>query len=75
MNKERKLYDKFVDKLLDLLNNPGISDKELRIILNFLESQNIQANPDTNESLKDLKEKIEDLDLPFSIEEMPTEII
>ena len=70
--KEQKLYDKFVDKVLELLEKAEITDKELRVILNFIESQNLQANPDENERLKELKEKFT-LDLPFDIEELPLE--
>lgn len=69
MDKERKLYNKFLDKLNELLDNPDITDKELRIILNFLENQNIQANPETNEGLQSLITKIED-ELPFDVEEL-----
>lgn len=69
MDKERKLYNKFLDKLDELLDNPDITDKELRIILNFLENQNIQANPETNEGLQSLMHKIED-ELPFDVEEL-----
>ena len=46
-----------------------MSDKELRIILNFLEANNIQANPETNEGLKTLVSRFED-ELPFSTEEL-----
>ena len=70
--KEQKLYDKFVDKLLELLEKEEITDKELRVILNFIESQNIQANPDENEKLNELKNKLK-IDLPFDTEELPLE--
>lgn len=69
MDKERKLYNKFLDKLDELLNKPNITDKELRIILNFLANQNIQANPETNEGLQSLMTKIEN-ELPFDVEEL-----
>lgn len=72
MDKERALYNKFVDKLNDLLDNPNVTDKELRIILNFLEANNIQADPDKHEGVKDLVSRIED-ELPFSIEELEVE--
>lgn len=70
--KEQKLYDKFVDKLLELLEKEEITDKELRVILNFIESQNLQANPDVNEGLNALVNKIK-IDLPFDTEELPLE--
>lgn len=70
--KEQKLYDKFVDKLLELLEKAEITDKELRVILNFIESQNLQANPDENKGLNELKNKLK-IDLPFDTEELPLE--
>lgn len=69
MDRERALYNKFLNKLNELLDNPDVSDKELRIILNFLEANNIQANPETNEGLKTLVSRFED-ELPFSTEEL-----
>lgn len=72
MDKERLLYNKFLDKLNELLDNPDVSEKELRIILNFLENNNIQADPNTNKGLKDLSEKIE-YELPFCMEELEIE--
>lgn len=69
MDRERALYNKFLNKLNELLDNPDVSDKELRIILNFLEANNIQANPETNEGLKSLVSRFED-ELPFSTEEL-----
>lgn len=72
MDKERRLYNKFVDKLNELLDSPEVSDKELRIILNFLEANNIGANPETNEGLKELAAKLED-ELPFIHEEYEVE--
>lgn len=69
MDKERALYNKFLDKLNALLDNPDVTDKELRIILNFLEANNIQADPQKNEGLKELMSKYEE-ELPFSEEEM-----
>ena len=70
--KEQKLYNKFVDKLLEILEKEDISDKELRVILNFIESQNLQANSDINEGLNELANKFK-LDLPFDTEELPIE--
>lgn len=70
--KEQKLYDKFVDKLLELLDKEEITDKELRVILNFIESQNLQASPEANEDLNSLANKFK-LTLPFDTEELPLE--
>ena len=70
MKKERKLYDKFVDKLLELLDDPDITDKELRVIQNFLADNHIEANEETNEGLKELVNKFE---LPFDVEELEVE--
>lgn len=73
MKKEQILYNKFVDKLNELLDKPDITDKELRIILNFLTDNNIGANPEENEHLKGLIKKYEETDLPFDDEELPLE--
>ena len=70
--KEQKLYDKFVDKLLEILEKEEVTDKELRVILNFIETQNLQANPDENEGLNKLAEKFK-IELPFDTEELPLE--
>lgn len=70
MDKERILYNKFVDKLLELLDNPDITEKELRVVLNFLDNNNIQADLSNNKGLQELSEHFE-LDLPFEVEELP----
>ena len=70
MDIERKLYNKFVNKLLELLDNPDIEVKELKVILDFLDNNNIQANPERHEQLKDLANKF---DLPFCDEELEVE--
>lgn len=69
MNKERELYNKFVNKLTELLDNPDITAKELTVILDFLKANNIQATED-NEGLKSLINKF---DLPFDVNELPVE--
>ncbi len=43
MDKEQQLYDKFVDVLIEVLNNEPTA-KDLDVILKFLQSQNIQAS-------------------------------
>ena len=44
MDKERILYDAFVDILLDKIQNGEAAPKELEIVMNFLKNNNIQAN-------------------------------
>ena len=44
MDKERLLYDSFVDTLLDKVKSGVASPKELEIVMNFLKNNNIQAN-------------------------------
>lgn len=72
MDKERELYNKFLNKLNELLDNPDITDKEMRIILNFLENNDIKANPETNQELQKLNEKFS-TELPFDLDELPIE--
>lgn len=72
MDKERELYNKFLNKLNKLLDNPDITDKEMRIILNFLENNDIKANPETNQELQKLNEKFS-TELPFDLDELPIE--
>lgn len=66
MDKEQKLYDKFLNVLLEKLDNPEITEKELKIILDFLDNNNIQANMETNKDLNNLATKF---NLPFEVEE------
>ena len=44
MDKERKLYDAFVDNLLIKVQDGTATPKELEIVMNFLKNNNIQAN-------------------------------
>lgn len=69
MEKERKLYDKFVDVLNEKLDNPEISAKELDVIANFLKNNNIQATT-KHKGLKDIAEKASNI-LPFDSDEIP----
>lgn len=66
MDKEQKLYDKFVDVLNDILDGEP-TPKELDIILNFLKNNNIQATP-KNKGLANLAERM--TQLPFDDEEL-----
>ena len=61
MEKEQKLYDKFVDILLDKLDGE-ITPKELEIVMKFLDNQNIQATQ-THQGLNEITEKV--MNLPF----------
>ena len=72
MERERKLYDKFINKLDKILDNPDVTDKELKIILDFLKDNNIGANPEAHTGLKSLLSRFDD-ELPFDIEEFPIE--
>ena len=40
MDKERKLYDAFVDTLLSKVQNDSATPKELEIVMNFLKNNN-----------------------------------
>ncbi len=65
MDKERKLYDKFVDVLNDILEGEP-TPKELEIVMNFLKNNNIQATV-TNKGVANLTDKI--MQLPFDNED------
>lgn len=65
MDKERKLYDKFVDVLNELLDGEP-TPKELEIVMNFLKNNNIQATI-TNKGVANLTNKI--MQLPFDNED------
>lgn len=67
MKKEQLLYDKFVDKLNNILDGEP-SPKELEIVMNFLKNNNIQASI-TNKGLSNIADKV--MKLPFDEEEMP----
>ena len=66
LSREQRLYDKFVDTLLDKLNSNEVTPKELEIVMKFLDNQNIQAN-DRHKGLSNLKTTME---LPFEDEEI-----
>lgn len=72
MDKERLIYDLFTDKLINLLKSDEITDNQLRVILKFLEDNNISANPSKNEKVRELAEELE-LDIPFDTDEVPLE--
>lgn len=68
MEKEQQLYDKFVQTLLNKLQEGTATPKELEIVMNFLKNNNIQASP-KHSGLSALAN--EALELPFSDDEMP----
>lgn len=69
MNKERELYDKFVDVLLEKLDVEP-SPKELEVIMKFLQNNNIQATL-TNEGLNKLAHKATQLPFDDEDDELP----
>lgn len=72
LSREQKLYDKFVDTLLEKLDNDEITAKELEIVMKFLDNQNIQAS-NKHQGLSELAENA--MKLPFEDEdELPTNI-
>lgn len=66
MEKERKLYDAFVDIMLEKIESGEISPKELEITMNFLKNNNIQASVKHNGLSALVKSAA---DLPFEEEE------
>lgn len=65
MDKERDLYDKFVDVLSDRLDSEP-TPKDLEVILKFLQNNNIQATT-KHSGLSELASKA--TSLPFEDEE------
>ena len=62
MSKEQDLYDKFVDVLLDKMDEEPTA-KDLEVVMKFLQNQNIQASPTKHTGLNELTTK-----LPFEDE-------
>lgn len=71
MEKERKLYDKFVEVLNKILQGEP-SPAELKIIKEFLHDNNITALKDKHNGLNELSGKI--VKLPFNDEEIEDEV-
>lgn len=70
MDKERKLYDAFVDTLLSKVQNDSATPKELEIVMNFLKNNNIQATT-KHKGLSNLAKSA--TELPFEDEdELPS---
>lgn len=70
MDKERELYNAFVDTLLEKVQDNTATPKELEIVMNFLKNNNIQANL-KHQGLSELASKA--TALPFEDEdELPT---
>ena len=76
MEKERELYNKFIDCLIELLESDGTDPKILNVILNFLKNNNIQVT-EANEGLKQLQTSLisklpfDDVDLVLKPDEGP----
>lgn len=68
MEKERKLYDKFIDCLINQLESDEPDPKILNVILNFLKNNNIQAT-EAHEGLKQLQTSLISK-LPFDDEDL-----
>lgn len=66
MEKERQLYDKFVEVLIKKVDSGNATPKELEIVMNFLKNNNIQASQ-THKGLSDLASKT--TQLPFEDED------
>lgn len=66
MEKERQLYDKFVDVLNDALDNDP-SPAHLKIVREFLSDNNINALPEAHKGLGVLADKANKL--PFDEED------
>lgn len=62
MTKEQDLYDKFVDTLIEKLDNEPTA-KDLEVVMKFVQYQNLQADKGKHSGLKDLETK-----LPFEDE-------
>lgn len=68
MEKERELYDSFVNILLKKVSDASATPKELEIIMNFLKNNNIQAS-NQHKGLSELTNIA--LNLPFDDNEIP----
>lgn len=62
MEKERELYDIFVETLIEKVKSGEATPKELEIVMNFLKNNNIQAH-NSHKGLTELTKAA--LDLPF----------
>jgi hypothetical protein len=70
MDKERQLYDAFVDVLLRKVSNHEASPKELEIVMNFLKNNNIQATL-KHQGLSNLANKATALPFDEEDDELP----
>jgi hypothetical protein len=67
MDKESLLYDSLIDYFIDTLRGGEISDKELKVITDFVTSKDIGANPEKHEKTKELANSLpfEEIDEEF----------
>ena len=73
MEKERQLYDKFVDVLAEKLGNEPTA-KDLEVVLKFLQSQNIQAST-KHTGLTNLTSNLSKLPFDESEDELPLRVV
>ena len=67
MEKESKLYDSLIDYFINILSNGDVSDKELKVITDFVTEKEIGADPQTHEKTQELSQALpfEELDEDF----------
>lgn len=58
MEKESKLYDSLIDYFINILSNGEVSDKELKVITDFVTEKGIDANPKTHEKTQTLSQAL-----------------
>lgn len=73
MDKEQELYNKFVDVLIDKLDDAP-SSKDLEVIVKFLQTQNIQATK-THKGLNNLTSSLSKLPFDTSEDELPLRVV
>lgn len=61
------LHQKVAEKLLKLVEGAEVSPQELAQAIKFLKDNNIQADPDLNEAVMKLAEKVDTALLPFPV--------
>ena len=57
MTKEQELYDKFVEVLIDKLEEEPTA-KDLEVVMKFVQYQNLQADKGKHKGLQELEEKL-----------------
>lgn len=62
-----KLHQKVAERLLLLMDKDEITPQELAQVIKFLKDNNIQADPDLNEAVMQLVDKVDATTLPFPV--------